>query len=320
MKANEANILMESKYFEIWDRHVSIRETTKNEYKTALRKMGHFMALKGLTAPLELDSDYYDKERGTHLPIDESFAAAFIEYLKSTGASSNTLFNSIVAARNFFSLLVALEVTKCDPFEHFNNPYYEVKILDRALSLVETQKVLQAALDRDPFFRQQYVLFLLMLTCGLRSRELRCLRLSQISFRNRTILIDKGQKTRVRTVYMTKVLTEELERYVNHELWLGWSRGADREIFFYNDNPLTANGLQLLIQEVCLDAGIKRRVTSHCFRHTMAQVLQSAGTNKATIQRLMGHAHLSTTIRYLGVSKDLCGVVQNHADRIFRNV
>jgi len=46
-------------------------------------------------------------------------------------------------------------------------------------------------------------------------------------------------------------------------------------------------------------AGIKKHITLHCFRHTYACLLQSKGYNHATIQQLMGHSNISTTMRYI---------------------
>jgi len=46
-------------------------------------------------------------------------------------------------------------------------------------------------------------------------------------------------------------------------------------------------------------AGINKHITLHCFRHTYACWLHSQGVIAATIQQLMGHSNINTTMRYI---------------------
>jgi integrase len=45
-------------------------------------------------------------------------------------------------------------------------------------------------------------------------------------------------------------------------------------------------------------AGITRNITFHCFRHTFATLQLAAGTQPTTIQKMMGHRYLATTMVY----------------------
>lgn len=55
------------------------------------------------------------------------------------------------------------------------------------------------------------------------------------------------------------------------------------------------------IQKWVNDAGIDRKITFHCFRHTFATVQLSLGTDIMTIKELLGHRDIHTTLVYAKV-------------------
>lgn len=61
------------------------------------------------------------------------------------------------------------------------------------------------------------------------------------------------------------------------------------------------NGLQKHIKKAARDAGIVKRVNCHCLRHSFATHLLEAGYDIRTVQELLGHADVSTTMIYTHV-------------------
>jgi integrase/recombinase XerD len=53
-----------------------------------------------------------------------------------------------------------------------------------------------------------------------------------------------------------------------------------------------------------LAAGITKRASLHTLRHSYATHLLEAGVNLATLQKLLGHSQLSTTLRYTHLGQD----------------
>lgn len=64
---------------------------------------------------------------------------------------------------------------------------------------------------------------------------------------------------------------------------------------------LHASQVQRLLPEVAKAAGLTKRVTCHAFRHSFATHLLESGTDIRTIQELLGHASLKTTMVYTHV-------------------
>ena len=172
---------------------------------------------------------------------------------------------------------------------------------------------------------------------GLRLMECLRLRIQDVDFECKTITVrdGKGEKDRVtplpdsilpdlqRQIERARLLHEEDlaagcgEVYLPYALEKKYPRAARELIWQYlfhapkrsldprsgkeRRHHLDATGLQRAVKEAAQKAGIQKRVSCHTFRHSFATHLLQNGYDIRTVQELLGHKDVRTTMIYTHV-------------------
>ena len=76
------------------------------------------------------------------------------------------------------------------------------------------------------------------------------------------------------------------------------------------------NGLQRAVKKASIEVGITKQVNCHTLRHSFATHLLQAGYDIRTVQELLGHADVSTTMIYTHVLNQPGVAVRSPADTI----
>jgi len=134
---------------------------------------------------------------------------------------------------------------------------------------------------------------------GLRVSELCHLKVSDIDSARMTIRVEQGKGAKDRYTLLSPRLLRELRRY-----WVGhrpkeWLFSATREV----DQPISTATAQKIFYAAKRRAGIGKDCGIHGLRHAFATHLLEAGVDIHTIQRLMGHGHIGSTLRYFHLAR-----------------
>jgi site-specific recombinase XerD len=141
------------------------------------------------------------------------------------------------------------------------------------------------------------VIVMLLYSCGLRLSE--CIDLKPIHIESDRMKVrveqGKGNKDRYTILpHRTLSTLREYYRVYKPNVWLIEGRGAKQ----YGRRTVGT-----VVANAARKAGIDKKVTPHTLRHSFATHLMEAGIALPIIQKLLGHANLKTTMRYLHVSE-----------------
>lgn len=302
------SILFQSKYYLFWYDHIEL--TSKKHVIKELKKFDQFLISQGFEGELDFDRFHASRQHpGQFLPIQKNFIDKFVLYLiNDYRATKGVLFNAISSLKNFFRFLYEMELISHHPMENYPNPYYSRPIKNTALSKEECIALLHAALKRDPFFRQDFVLIWFMLVTGVRNSEARLLPYFNVNVDNRMVLLNNGQKGEARSTSITETLAVEIKRYMEHPCYEEWLSNGNGALFFNGNKVLSDNNLRKKLTKLCKEAGI-RRITPHDLRRTAGYLMQKSGMNIVEIQRQLGHKILSTTLRYIPPLEELAAAL-----------
>jgi integrase/recombinase XerD len=157
-----------------------------------------------------------------------------------------------------------------------------------------------------------------MVATGVRVNEVVSIRCPDIDLPSRSVRI-VGKGRRERHVFLTNDWIKALTRaYLKTRASLGVAHA--QLLFNGQRGPLTAAAMRARLASAARAAGLRVRVTPHMLRHTAATQLIEAGVDIRYIQRLLGHASLSTTEIYTHVSDGALRRVVSDADVLGRLV
>jgi site-specific recombinase XerD len=195
-----------------------------------------------------------------------------------------SLFNQTACALRFFFTHV-LQRPDFVPFVAFGRKPRRLPVV---LSPDEVRRLLAAVNgSRD---RQ-----MLRLTygCGLRLGEVLRLRIADLDSGRGLLWVRAGKGRKDRALPLPPRLLAELRAY--------WRQHRPSDYLFPNaqGQPLHAATLQRAFGRALALSGLTRPASVHTLRHCYATHLLEAGTDLPTLQRLLGHSSVHTTMGYL---------------------
>jgi integrase/recombinase XerD len=212
----------------------------------------------------------------------------------------------VAAVKSFSHFLAHTGVVVDDPAADLDSPKVK-KRLPQTLSPEDVDNLLAMPAkggDSPKSLRDQALLEVLYAT-GMRVSELATLTVDDVDLEAGTIrCIGKGNKERVMPLYPQAA--DAIRNYLDHGRDQLLTDGSSEKALFLNPRgeQLTRQGLWLIIKYYAKQLGIADRVTPHTLRHSFATHMLNGGAGLREVQKLLGHANISTTQVYTHVTRE----------------
>jgi site-specific recombinase XerD len=198
-------------------------------------------------------------------------------------------FNQTVCALRFFYnvTLKRPSVVTLIPYGKKPKPLPCVKSPDEVCRLF--------AAVSDPRYR---LLLQTAYAAGLRVSEVVRLQIGDVDSQRMTLHVRCAKGRKDRFVPLSAVLLDRLRQHWRQYRPTTWLFQGQQP-----DKPISIGSVQRVCQRAVRAAGISKKASMHTLRHSYATHLLEQGVDLASLQKLLGHNQLSTTLRYTHVGQ-----------------
>lgn len=269
----------------------------------------------------------YLDERGVHdlAALTPPVMAGFQSWLyqaKSRYGRPYQLKSQIITLNSvqvFGHFLAATGRTLCDPAEAIQLPREPKRLPGTFLTTAEMKKLLRQPDTSTVLGFRDRTIYEVLYSTGLRVRELTGMRVQDLDLSHAAIFIPQSKHFKDRYVPLgetaRKFLVEYLDRIRPLLLRASASpRETSSDLVFMGrcGGRLDVGGVQQKLRIYATRAKIKKHLTIHVFRHTLATEMLRHGADLRQIQEMLGHKNLKTTQIYTHIVKGELKRVQAH--------
>lgn len=262
--------------FEMYCRAKGLAESTVKMYSFALDRLGRYLS---------------DEAKGPSIP-SRGDLRAFVAYMLGSGLGRQTIRTRMRAVRTFCGFLGREGLVAENPMIGVEIPRVP-STMPEVLSAEEIQKLPRASKTRSWYGVRNYAMLAVFLDTGLRLGELISLDVSDVDVGSAVIRVRNGKGSRERRVYAGRGLARALRDWIE----VRPDTQADAALFTTRDGRgLDKRNVARIAERPALRAGPgENRVHPHMLRHTFATAWIINGGDVFSLQRMLGHASVSTT-------------------------
>jgi integrase/recombinase XerD len=249
--------------------------------------------------------EFVQRDRGGRLSNWSEISEANLQnYLynmrnrKPKAYATSTIARKVAAIKSFFNYLFSNNAIEENPAREIDSPKVK-KRLPQTLTFEDVDKLLQApARDKSPKNLRDSALLNVLYSTGMRVTEVVSLQLDDVNLEE-SYLRPSGRQGNSRQIPFDEPTRESLESYVlEGRPYLIKATGEQALFLNHRGQQLTRQGLWLIIKGYAQEVGLDADVTPHTLRHSFALHKLMRGSKLEEVQKLLGHANISTTQIY----------------------
>lgn len=240
---------------------------------------------------------YLDGEKIKPENVELEDLQHFAASLHDIGVTARSQCRILSGIRSFYKFLVTDGYIQDDPTELLESPQLGDH-LPEVLS-VEEIDMIESAIDLSKWegHRNKAIIEVLF-SCGLRVSELTNLKLSNLYLDEEYVRVEgKGRKERL--VPISQKAIKELGYWFDDRRLMNIKKGEEDYVFLNRRGAhLTRTMILIMVKKYAEEAGIKKTISPHTFRHSFATALLEGGADLRVIQAMLGHESIGTTEIY----------------------
>lgn len=227
----------------------------------------------------------------------------YLNFLNDRKLSKSTISRKLSSLRTFYKYLVLNNKADSNPFILVTSPKKEKRI-PKFINYNNIEEIFNIPNINTKQGQREKIILEILYSSGVRVSELVNIKIKDIDFNNKSILIfGKGKKERI--VAFGDYARDMLNMYIND----GRNKlldGIESEYLIVGEKKeqLTTRRVEQIIDDIIKKTSIKLNITPHMFRHTFATHLLDNGCDLLAVQELLGHESLTSTEVYTHVSNE----------------
>lgn len=227
----------------------------------------------------------------------------FVTQLYDLGINARSVARILSGVRSFFNFLILDGYIQNDPTELLETPKIGLK-LPVVLSLQEIENILSIIDLSTKEGQRNRAIIEVLYSCGLRISELTNLKFSDLFLDDGFIRVEgKGSKQRLVPISHTAI--KEIGNYLLDRKHIDVKKGSEDMVFLSKrGTPISRIMVFHFIKQYADQAGIKKNISPHTFRHSFATHLLEGGANIRAIQQMLGHEKITTTEIYTHMDRE----------------
>jgi integrase/recombinase XerD len=271
-------------------------ENTTAAYRNDLTQFQDYM--RG-----HLDSDTEPSE--TWADLTRNDLIDYILWLKEREYASATVARKVAAMKSFCGFLLRTGALADNPADDLDSPKVK-KHLPTTLTTEEVDQLLAqpAHVGETPKALRDTALLEILYATGMRVSEVAGLALEDLDLERGSVrCVGKGNKERVMPLYAEAAQAVATYLAKGRPGLLGHNKEETTLFLNPRGERLTRQGLWLIIKGYAKQLGLEDRVTPHTLRHSFATHMLNGGAGLREVQKLLGHANISTTQVYTHITQ-----------------
>lgn len=302
-------------------------DATAKSYGQAIKQLRKWLSNPGGES---YDPNEHDRDPKELWEADTADLRIHLRHLLQNGGYVGGTVNNRVIAINVFYAELENMAEEGYEIPNVENPAEDLDVSDWSQLKKDTRKEQELKEDHylspkeikslsenvaSPTLRNELIIKLLYQT-GLRRGELAETRVDDVDTKNRTINVRATKTYLNRTVRYQANLDTLINRWLNVERSALSTAGSEYLFPTTHSEQIYPEYINQIVKDAAESAGLqgyvftdagggdRLKVTAHTLRHSFAVQSLKNGMDTRTLQKLMGHAQIETTEKYLRLSED----------------